>query len=50
MLGRSYLKHLPEARLVSFPELGPVPQEEAPRKTLPAVRDFLSTLRLRQMH
>ena len=40
---QDYLRHLPEARLVSFPELGHVPQEEAPEKTLPPVAAFLST-------
>ena len=40
---QDYLRHLPEARLVSFPELGHVSQEEAPEKTLPPVAAFLST-------
>ena len=40
---QDYLRHLPDARLVSFPELGHVPQEEAPEETLPPVAAFLST-------
>jgi pimeloyl-ACP methyl ester carboxylesterase len=36
-----YLRNLPDARLVSFPELGHVPQEEAPALTLSPVRSFL---------
>ena len=40
---RAYLRALPDARLVTFPELGHVPQEEAPARSLPALRAFLST-------
>jgi pimeloyl-ACP methyl ester carboxylesterase len=39
---QDYLASLPDARLVSFPELGHVPHEEAPMKTLPPVMKFLS--------
>jgi pimeloyl-ACP methyl ester carboxylesterase len=39
-----YLNTLPDARLISFPELGHVPMEEAPEKTLEPVRDFLSEM------
>ena len=42
---QDYLRHLPDARLVSFPELGHVPQEEAPEETLPPVAAVLSTPR-----
>ena len=38
---RDYLRNLPDAKLVSFPELGHVPQEEAPDLSLPPVRPFL---------
>lgn len=37
-----YLRNLPDARLVSFPELGHVPQEEAPFLSLPPVQSFLA--------
>ncbi len=40
---QDYLRHLPDARLVSFPKLGHLPQEEAPEETLPPVAAFLST-------
>ena len=39
---QDYLDHMPDARLVSFPDLGHVPHEEAPEKTLPPVMQFLS--------
>lgn len=39
---QDYLAHLPDARLVSFPDLGHVPHEEAPARTLPPVMKFLS--------
>lgn len=37
-----YLALLPDARLVTFPELGHVPQEEAPAETLAPVAAFLA--------
>ena len=37
-----YLAALPDARLVSFPELGHVPHEEAPVRALEPVRAFLA--------
>jgi pimeloyl-ACP methyl ester carboxylesterase len=37
-----YLRNLPNAKLVSFPELGHVPQEEAPALTLSPVQSFLA--------
>ena len=37
-----YLQALPHARLVTFPALGHVPQEEAPLKSLEPLRAFLS--------
>jgi len=37
-----YLRDLPDAKLVSFPNLGHVPQEEAPALSLPPVRSFLA--------
>lgn len=42
---RLYLGAMPEARLVAFPDLGHVPQEEAPERTLPPVRDFIDASR-----
>lgn len=38
---RDYLEALPHARLVTFPELGHVPQEEAPARSVEALRAFL---------
>ena len=38
---QDYLAALPDARLVSFPDLGHVPHEEAPERTLAPVRAFL---------
>jgi len=38
---QDYLKALPNARLVTWPGIGHLPQEEAAERTLPAVRDFL---------
>jgi pimeloyl-ACP methyl ester carboxylesterase len=37
-----YLRNLPHAKLVTFPDLGHVPQEEAPDRTLAVVRQFLA--------
>ncbi|WP_158744979.1 alpha/beta fold hydrolase [Acidisphaera sp. L21] len=37
-----YLRALPNARLVSLPHMGHLPQEEAPQATLPALQAFLS--------
>ncbi len=39
---RDYLQNLPNAQLVSFPELGHLPQEEAPARSLEPVRLFLA--------
>lgn len=39
---QDYLRLLPNARLVSFPNLGHVPQEEDPAKSLPPVEAFLA--------
>jgi pimeloyl-ACP methyl ester carboxylesterase len=39
---QDYLNLLSHSRLVSFPELGHVPHEEAPQTTFPAVAKFLS--------
>ena len=36
-----YLRNLSDAKLVSFPELGHVPQEEAPATSLLPVQSFL---------
>lgn len=36
-----YRRELTDARLVSFPDLGHLPQEEAPARSLPPVRAFL---------
>jgi pimeloyl-ACP methyl ester carboxylesterase len=38
---RDYLRQLPNAKLVSFPGLGHVPQEETPALSLPPVQAFL---------
>ena len=37
-----YLREMPEARLVTFPSLGHVPQEEAPDLTSAEIRKFLA--------
>ena len=37
-----YAKALPDSRLAAFPDLGHVPQEEAPDRTLEPVRAFLA--------
>ena len=37
-----FMRDLPDAELVMFETLGHVPQEEAPAKTVAAVRDFLA--------
>jgi pimeloyl-ACP methyl ester carboxylesterase len=39
---QAYLQYLPDARLVGLPNLGHVPQEEAPEKSLGPVLAFLS--------
>ena len=39
---RDYLAVLPQARLVTLPGLGHVPQEEAPAAGVPALRAFLA--------
>ncbi len=39
---RDYLRVLPNAKLVAFPELGHVPQEEAPAQSLPPIQAFLA--------
>ena len=39
---QDYLKAIPDCRLVSFPDLGHVPQEEAPARSLLPVAAFLS--------
>jgi pimeloyl-ACP methyl ester carboxylesterase len=36
-----YQRHLSDVRLVSFPDLGHLPQEEAPGRSLPPVHAFL---------
>jgi pimeloyl-ACP methyl ester carboxylesterase len=36
-----YLRNLTDVRQVTFPDLGHLPQEEAPARSLPPVRDFL---------
>ncbi len=38
---QDYLQALPNARLVTWPGVGHLPQEEAPDRTLSAVREFL---------
>jgi pimeloyl-ACP methyl ester carboxylesterase len=37
-----YLRLLPDGRLVAFPDLGHVPQEEAPALSLQPVKAFLA--------
>jgi pimeloyl-ACP methyl ester carboxylesterase len=37
-----YLRDLPDAKLVTFPNLGHVPQEEAPAESVEPVRRFLA--------
>jgi len=41
--GRAFAQAIPGSRLVVFPELGHVPQEEDPAATLAALRDWLAT-------
>jgi pimeloyl-ACP methyl ester carboxylesterase len=41
-LSDDYLAIMPDARLVSFPELGHVPHEEAPLRALAPLREFLA--------
>ncbi len=36
-----YLRELPDARLITFPDLGHVPHEEAPAESLPPLQHFL---------
>ncbi len=38
---QDYLRAIPNARLVTLPGVGHLPQQEAPAASLPAVRDFL---------
>lgn len=38
---QDYQRHLADVRLVSFPDLGHLPHEEAPARSLPPVRAFL---------
>jgi pimeloyl-ACP methyl ester carboxylesterase len=38
---QDYLRVMPNAKLVTFPDLGHVPQEEAPERSLQPVRAFL---------
>lgn len=38
---QDYQRHLRDARQIIFPDLGHLPQEEAPARSLPPVRDFL---------
>ncbi len=38
---REYMAAIPNCRLVAFPDLGHVPQEEAPAESLPPVQAFL---------
>jgi pimeloyl-ACP methyl ester carboxylesterase len=42
--GDAFHQAIPGSRLVSFPRLGHVPQEEDPAATLAALRDWLSTV------
>jgi pimeloyl-ACP methyl ester carboxylesterase len=42
-LGERLAREIPHARLVVFPGLGHVPQEEDPRGTLAVVRPFLAS-------
>jgi pimeloyl-ACP methyl ester carboxylesterase len=39
---QDYLRAIPNSRLVSFPDLGHIPQEEAPERSLAPVRQFLA--------
>jgi pimeloyl-ACP methyl ester carboxylesterase len=39
---QDYLKSMPDARLITFPDLGHVPQEEDPAQSLPPVEAFLA--------
>jgi pimeloyl-ACP methyl ester carboxylesterase len=38
---QDYLRAIPNSRLVAFPDLGHIPQEEAPARSLAPVRRFL---------
>lgn len=44
---QDYLSLLPDARLVTFDDLGHVPQEEAPERSVGPVSDFLDALKAR---
>jgi pimeloyl-ACP methyl ester carboxylesterase len=39
---QDYLRAMPQAKLVSLPGVGHLPQEEAPEKSLAVVREFLN--------
>jgi pimeloyl-ACP methyl ester carboxylesterase len=39
---QDYLRAIPDSRLVAFPDLGHIPQEEAPERSLAPVRQFLA--------
>jgi pimeloyl-ACP methyl ester carboxylesterase len=39
---QDYLRAIPGSRLVAFPDLGHIPQEEAPDRSLAPVRQFLN--------
>jgi len=39
---QDYLRAIPNSRLVAFPDLGHIPQEEAPARSLEPVRQFLA--------
>jgi pimeloyl-ACP methyl ester carboxylesterase len=41
--GRLFCRDIPQCRLVTYPDLGHLPQEEAPAATLSAVREFLGS-------
>jgi pimeloyl-ACP methyl ester carboxylesterase len=43
-VGREFQRLIPGSRLVEFPELGHVPQEEDPARSLAPVLEFLATL------
>jgi len=46
--GTAFAQDIPGSRLLVFPELGHVPQEEAPAVTLAPVQEFLHSLADRQ--
>jgi pimeloyl-ACP methyl ester carboxylesterase len=39
---QDYLRAIPNSRLAAFPDLGHIPQEEAPARSLAPLREFLS--------